>query len=129
MPLLVPVPAGLVTVILPVSLFPTVALMLVALTTVKATTAVPPNATALVVKSVPEKLVPVMVTTVLAPPLVGVNELIVGGGITVKFIELVAVPYGVITVIGPLVVPACTIAVMVFRLTQLKIDAVPLNFT
>ena len=73
-PLLVAVPPGVVTVIVPVAPFPTVALMVVALVTVKDAAAVPPKATAVA----PVKLVPVMVTTVPVPPLVGVNEVMVG---------------------------------------------------
>ncbi len=55
---------------------PTVAAMVVALITVKVSAAVPPKVTAVA----PVKLVPVMVTTVPVPPLVGVNDVMVGGG-------------------------------------------------
>ena len=52
------------------------------------------------------KLVPVIVTAVATGPLVGVKPLIVGaGGVTVKLLALVAVPPGVVTVIGPAVAP------------------------
>ena len=40
----------------------------------------------------PVKLVPVMVTEVPTPPLVGVKAVMVGAGITVKLPLLVAVP-------------------------------------
>ena len=75
---------------------PTVAVIVVALATVKEVAAVPPKATAVA----PVKLVPVMVTTVPVPPLVGVNEVMVGAGMKVKVPLLVAVPPGVVTVIG-----------------------------
>ena len=64
MPVLVAVPPGVVTVIVPVAPLPTVALMVVALVTVNDAAAVPPKATAVA----PVKLVPVMVTTVPAYP-------------------------------------------------------------
>src|SRR5204863_1509538 len=58
----------------------------------------------------PVKLVPVMVTTVPTGPLVGVNELIVGGEVvTVKLLALVAVPAVVLTLIGPVVAPVGTV--------------------
>jgi hypothetical protein len=50
----------------------------------------------------PVKPVPVITTLVPTGPLVGLNEVILGW--TVKFVELVAVPPGVVTAIGP--VPA-----------------------
>ena len=62
--------------------------------------ATPLNFTALA----PVKFVPVIVTTVPAPPFVGVKLAIVGG--TTKFAELVAVPPGVVTLSGPVVTPA-----------------------
>lgn len=46
-----------------------------------------------------------------------------------KFPVLVAVPLGVVTVIGPLLAPAGTLAVIVVLFTQMKIAAEPLNFT
>ncbi len=58
----------------PVAPLPTVAVIEVALTTVKDAAAVPPKATAVA----PVKLVPVMVTIVPVPPLLGVNEVMVG---------------------------------------------------
>ena len=52
-----------------------------------------------------------MSTVVPAGPLVGVKALMVGGpGVTVKEAELVAVPAGMITEIGPVVAPAGTVA-------------------
>jgi len=78
----------------------------------------------------PAKLVPVSVTIVPAPAPVGVNAVMVGGGgMTVKFIALVAAPPGVVTLMGPLLEPACTLAVMVVAFTGVKTEEVPLNFT
>ena len=58
----------------------------------------------------PVKLVPLMVTLVPTGPLAGVKLVIVGGLITVKLLALVAVPPGVVTVMGPDVAPAGTVA-------------------
>ena len=73
--------------------------------------AVPPMVTAVALV----KLVPVIVTTAPAPPLLGVNEVMVGAGMKVKFVALVAVPPGVVTVIGP-VAPLPTVTVMLVAL-------------
>ena len=75
-PLLVAVPPGVVTVSVPVAPLPTVAVMQVSLLTVKEAAAMPPKATAVT----PVKFVPVIVTTVPVPPLLGVNEVMVGAG-------------------------------------------------
>ena len=72
--------------------------MKVALAPLKATTVVP------------VKLVPLMVTLVPTGPLAGVKPVIVGGLITVKLLALAAVPPGVVTLIGPVVAPAGTVA-------------------
>ena len=69
-----PVPPELVTDTEPEAPEPTVAVMVVEFTTVKAEAAVPPKVTP--VMSI--KLVPVMVTTPNPPELVGVNEVMVG---------------------------------------------------
>ena len=58
----------------------------------------------------PVKLVPLIVTVVPTAPLVGAKLLSVGGGITVKVLLLVAVPPGVVTLIGPVVAPLGTVA-------------------
>jgi len=58
----------------------------------------------------PVKFVPLIVTPVPAGPLVGVKLAIVGAGITVKLAALVAVPPGVVTLTGPVVAPAGTVA-------------------
>jgi len=95
--LLVPVPPGAVTVIVPVAPLPTVAVSEVSLTTVKATAAVLPKTTALA----PVKLIPVMLTIAPAPPLVGVNDVMAGAVMKVNVPVLVAIPPGVVTVIVP----------------------------
>ena len=76
MPVLVAVPPGVVTLMVPVVPLPTVAVSEVELATVKEAAAVPPMATAVA----PVKPVPVMVTTVPAPPRVGVILVMVGTG-------------------------------------------------
>ena len=58
----------------------------------------------------PVKLVPLIVTLVPTGPLVGAKLVMVGGFVTVKELLLVAVPSGVVTLIGPVVAPAGTVA-------------------
>ena len=59
----------------------------------------------------PVKFVPLIVTLVPTGPLVGVKPVIVGGALTtVKLFVLVAVPPGVVTLSGPVVAPAGTVA-------------------
>jgi len=58
----------------------------------------------------PVKFVPLIVTLVPTAPLVGVKPVIVGGFTTVKLVALVAVPPGVVTLRGPVVAPAGTVA-------------------
>lgn len=61
----------------------------------------------------PVNPVPVIVTEAPTGPLVGVKLVILGvGGITVKFVLLVAVPAAVVTPIAPVVAPAGTVAVI-----------------
>jgi hypothetical protein len=92
-PLLVSVPPGVVTLIVPVvAPVGTVVVILVEPFTVKVA-AVPWNFT----EVAPVKPVPLMVTLVPTAPLVGVKEVIVGGVVTVKLVELVPVPCAVVT--------------------------------
>jgi hypothetical protein len=60
----------------------------------------------------PVKFVPLMVTLVPTGPLAGVKLVIVGGALatTVKLFVLAAVPPGVITLSGPVVAAAGTVA-------------------
>jgi hypothetical protein len=70
------VPPGVVTLTFPEVPAASTAVMLVAETTLKEVAAVPPKLTAVA----PVKSVPVKVTVAVEPALVGVNEVIVGGG-------------------------------------------------
>ena len=65
----------------------------------------------------PENTVPVSVTVVPTPPLVGVNPVIVGAATNVKLLALVAVPPAVITLIVPVVTPVGATAVIEVALT------------
>lgn len=99
---LIPVPKELVTMIFPV-VAPggMVTVSDVGLTTVKIVAAIPLN----VIAVVPVKFNPVRVTSCpLAPPF-GVALVIVGAGITVKFVTRVNVARGVVMTIGPVVAP------------------------
>jgi len=123
LPALVAVPPGVVTEIVPaVTPAGTVAVMDVADTTVNVA-AVPLKATAVA----PVRFVPVIVTVAPTGPDVGVNDAIVGAG--VKFVALVPVPNGVVTVMGPTVVPAGTVAVIVVLAVTVNAAATPLNAT
>jgi hypothetical protein len=79
----------------------------------------------------PVKLVPLIVTDVPTGPLVGLNDVIVGAPapVTVKFVELVAVPSGLVTAIGPVVAPAGTVAVIFCGLSIVNVTDVPLKVT
>src|ERR1043165_6237005 len=109
LPLLGAVPFGVVTVIGPLPApVGAVALICVADATVNVA-AVPLKATAVA----PVKPLPVIVTAVPAGPVVGLKLVIVGGvPVTVKLALLVAAPFGVATVIGPLVAPLGTVALI-----------------
>ena len=59
----------------------------------------------------PLRFVPLIVTLVPTGPLVGVKLVIVGRlAVTVKLLALVAVPPAVVTLTGPVVAPAGTVA-------------------
>jgi hypothetical protein len=71
------------------------------------------NAAALPLKATavaPLRLVPLIVTLAPASALAGVKLVTDGGLTTVKLVELVAVPPDVVTLIGPDVAPAGTVA-------------------
>src|SRR5437773_292193 len=122
---LLAVPPGVVTLIGPLEApAGTVAVIAVAEPTVKLAL-VPLNSTALA----PLKLVPLMVTLVPTGPLPGVGRVTGGGLITVKLAALLAVPPGVVTLIGPLVAPAGTVAVIAVAELTVKLALVPLNST
>jgi hypothetical protein len=79
----------------------------------------------------PVKLVPLIWTEVPTGPLVGLNDVIVGAPVvaTVKFAELVAVPSGLVTAIGPVVAPDGTVAVIFCALSIVNVADVPLKLT
>jgi hypothetical protein len=131
---LVAVPPGVVTEIFPVvAPVGTVAVIFVAELTENDVALTPLNFTDVVVNPVPLKFVPLIVTDVPTGPLVGENEEIVGAGtvveVTVKTEELVAVPSGVVTLIGPVVAPAGTCAVIFVNPFTPNVADVPLNVT
>ena len=107
LPALVAVPPGVVTLIDPVVADAgTVAWIVVDEITVYVALT-PLNLTELA----PLKLVPLIWTLVPTGPLGGAKLLIVGGGtVTVKLLALLVVPPGVVTLIGPLVADAGTVA-------------------
>jgi len=125
---LVAVPNGVVTLILPVTApTGTVALIWVAEFTAKLAPT-PPNRTAVA----PVKAVPVIVTAAPALPLVGENEEILGAALViVKFVALVAVPPGVVTVIFPVTAPLGTVVVICVpdEFTENELATTPPNFT
>jgi hypothetical protein len=101
-------PPGVVTETFPDVPLATTAVMVVALITLKDAAFVPPKLTAVA----PVKLEPEIVTVAPEPALVGVNELMVGGGITVKLpLETMVTPFAV-TLIGPVVAPAGTVVLI-----------------
>src|SRR5207245_137037 len=123
--LLVAVPAGAVTLSGPVvAPAGTVAWIAVAEVTVKLALT-PLNATAVA----PVKFVPLIVTLVPTDPLAGAKLAIVGGVDTVNAPELVPVPPGVVTLSGPVVAPAGTVAWMAVSEDTVKLAPAPLNAT
>jgi len=123
---LVAVPDGVVTEIGPDwAPFGTVAVIFVSEFTVKVVADLFLNLTS--VASV--KFVPLIVTTVPTGPKVGENEVIVGAPAILKFIELVAVPLGVVTLMGPVVAPDGTVAVIFSDEFTVKLAPTPLNVT
>ena len=125
---LVAVPAGVVTVILPV-VAPegTVPVTLPSFEKLKVAD-VPLNLTAFT----PVKWLPLIVTEVPALPLDGEKLLIVGTlllPVTVKFEALVAVPADVLTVTFPVVAPEGTVVITNASEMKLKVADVPLNLT
>ena len=80
---------------------------------------------------VPPKPVPVITTEVPTGPLVGLKEAIAGHPtvLTVKLDELVAVPSGVVTEIGPLLAPDGTRATTSVEFLRSKVAETPLKAT
>ena len=122
---LVPVPLGAVTLTGPV-VAPggTVTVIDVAETTLNDVAGVVLNLTAVA----PRKLVPVIVTVVPAAPVVGVNLVAVGAG-TVKLVPEVAVPTAVETLMGPVVAPFGTVALIDVAVLVTMVAGTPLKVT
>lgn len=123
----VAVPPGAVTVIFPLVVPPaTTAVICVAVFTTKLDAALPLNATAVA----PLKLLPAITTEVPVGPPPGLKLEIAGGAATVKLLEEVAVPSGVVTAMVPVVVPLATVAEMCVSLLTVKlVAALPLKVT
>src|SRR5262245_20797583 len=122
---LVPVPAGVVTLIFP-ELAPAGTAVRITSPEITANSArVPSNVTAVA----PVNPVPRRVTGVPTTPSVGSKERIEGGCATRKSVELVPVPPGVVTVILPLVAPAGTVVSIRVLDATLKVAEVPLKRT
>jgi hypothetical protein len=129
---LVAVPPGVVTLILPVvapdGTF--VSIRVPWAFTVNGTALTPLNRTAVA----PANPLPLIRTEVPTGPLFGENEEIVGAAavvVTVKFVALVAVPPGVVTVIFPVTAPLGTVVVIFVpdAFTENELAATPPNFT
>jgi hypothetical protein len=75
----------------------------------------------------PVNALPLIVTMVPALPEVGLNE--ETAGITWKLVELVLLPYGVVTVRDPVSAPDGTVAVIFLSDTTVNVAARPLNVT
>jgi hypothetical protein len=75
----------------------------------------------------PVNALPLIVTMVPALPEVGLNE--ETAGITPKLVELVLLPYGVVTVRGPVSAPDGTVAVIFVSDTTVNVAARPLKVT
>lgn len=114
----VPFPPGVVTITFPEVPTATIAVRLVAETTLIVVADVPPKLTSVV----PIKLVPVILTNVPVTPLVGVKEEMVGAGIKVKPVRA-SVPPVVVTETFP-VLPPSTSAIIVVAETKVKDVAV-----
>src|SRR5262249_35185641 len=120
------VPAGLVTVSLPVDApSGTVTVSCVALIACTFVWPTPPKGTFVAV----ERVVPVRVTGKPAWECAGVNEVTVGGSTTVKLPVLVPEPDGVVTATLPVVAVAGTVAVIWVALSTVNCVATPLNVT
>ena len=122
---LVAVPAAFVAVMGPVVAPVGTAAVIWLLVLVVELADVPLNFTAVV----PVKFVPVMITLIPTPPLVGVKPVMVGRNMTVKLVALLAVPAAVIMVMSPVLAPAGTIVVIVVAVFTVKAADVPLNVT
>jgi hypothetical protein len=123
-PARLPVPPGVVTATAPLAPAATTAVICVDETTLKLVAAVPPKLTPVA----PLKFVPIIVTVTACAALVGVKEVIVGGGINVKP-PCVAVPPGVVTEIIPLAPAPRTALICVGEMIVKLAAAVPPKLT
>ena len=103
----------------------TVAVIWVLEFTVKTTAATPPKVTDVT----PLKEDPQIVTRVPTGPEMGLNEVIRSGTVTVKLDAEVAVPEGVVTLMGPVVAGEGTVAEIQVLLFTVKLAAMPLKRT
>src|SRR5262245_29791109 len=125
-PELVPVPSPVVTVILPVvAPSGTTATILVELITVYVSADRPLKDTFVA----PAKLLPKIATGVPTKPAPGTKELMTGGWVTRKSVELVPVPLCVVTVIRPVEALLGTVALMRPSLETEKLALTPLKRT
>jgi len=116
----VAVPPGVVTATAPVVLPPaTVAVIWVALFTVKLAAALPLKVTVVA----PVKSVPVIATEIPTGPADGLKFDMAGAGSTVKLPDEVPLPPDVVTPIFPVVEPLATTAVIVVALVTEKLEA------
>jgi hypothetical protein len=116
------------TVIFPVvALLGSVTVKLVAVAAV--TVAVAPLKATTFSDAVVEKLLPVIVTTVPAVPLVGENETMEGDKFTTKSVVLTAVCPFTITLILPVDAPTGTVVVMEVAVAAVTVAGAPLNVT
>ncbi|HVS31709.1 MAG TPA: hypothetical protein VMS98_09660 [Thermoanaerobaculia bacterium] len=79
--------------------------------------------------TVPVSLAPMMLTALPIGPASGVTLLMTGTAMTLNWLELVAAPAGVVTVIGPVVAPAGTVVEICVSLLTRNVAVTPLNFT
>jgi len=122
------VPPGVVTETFPEAPFATTAVIVLPSTTLNEAALVPPKLTAVA----PVKLDPEMVIVAPIPAVVGLNEEITGGGITVKLeLEVTVAPFEV-TLIGPVVAPAGTTVFILLPFPVIEVivaDTLLKNFT
>jgi hypothetical protein len=113
------VPPGFTKVITPVVPDPTVTVILVAVLAV-IVAGVPP----MVTEVAPLRFVPVIVTVAPLAPVAGVNDVMVGAGMNVKFVADEEVPPGFTKVITP-VVPDPTVTVILVAVLAVIVAGVP----
>ena len=122
---LVAVPSGVVTLSGPV-VAPAGTVAWIAVSEVTAKLALTPLKVTAVA---PLKFVPLIVTLVPTGPLPGAKLAIVGGCSTANALALVAVPSGVVTLSGPVVAPAGTVAWIAVSEVTAKVALTPLKVT